>query len=67
MIAALITATERQQHSMIFDVSRYSGDLTTGSITDSITVASTDKGTPIILGGPASKFGKLVGYCTRRN
>ncbi|MFA5572900.1 MAG: adenosylcobinamide amidohydrolase [Crenarchaeota archaeon] len=67
MIAALITATEAKSAALHdFDVrSRYSGDLATGSITDSITVASTDKGTPIILGGPASKFGKLVGYCTR--
>jgi hypothetical protein len=31
-----------------------------------VTVASTGNGTPIILGGPASKLGKLVGHCARR-
>jgi adenosylcobinamide amidohydrolase len=68
MVAALITATEAKSAALRdFDVrSRYSGDSATGSITDSVTVASTGKGTPIILGGPASKFGKLVGYCVRR-
>ncbi len=68
MVAALITATEAKSAALRdFDVrSRYTGDSATGSITDSVTVASTCRGTPIILGGPASKFGKLVGYCARR-
>ena len=68
MVAALITATEAKSAALRdFDVrSRYSGDSATGSITDSVTVASTGKGAPIVLGGPASKFGKIVGYCARR-
>ena len=68
MVATLITATEAKSAVLRdFDVrSRYTGDSATGSITDSVTVASTGKGTPILLGGPASKFGKLVGYCARR-
>ena len=68
MVAALITATEAKSAALHdFDVrSRYTGDLATGSITDSVTVASTGRGTPIVLGGPASKFGKVVGYCIRR-
>ena len=68
MVAALITATEAKSAALRdLDVrSRYSGDSATGSITDSVTVVSTGKGAPIVLGGPASKFGKIVGYCSRR-
>jgi iron complex transport system ATP-binding protein len=68
MIAALITATEAKSAVLRdFDVrSRYTGDSATGSITDSVTVASTRSGKALSLGGPASKLGKLVGYCARR-
>ncbi|MGD6807104.1 MAG: adenosylcobinamide amidohydrolase [Candidatus Bathyarchaeia archaeon] len=68
MVAALITATEAKSAALRdFDVrSRYSGDSATGSITDSVTVASTGKGRIVSLGGPASDLGQLVGYCTRR-
>jgi adenosylcobinamide amidohydrolase len=68
MVASLITATEAKSAALRdFDVrSRYTGDSATGSITDSVTVASNGKGKPISYGGPASKLGKLVGSCTRR-
>ncbi len=68
MVAALITATEAKSAALHdFDVrSRYSGDLATGSITDSVTVAATGKGTPIVLGGPASVLGQVVGRCARQ-
>jgi adenosylcobinamide hydrolase len=68
MVAALITATEAKSAALRdFDVrSRYTGDSATGSITDAVTVATTGKGKQIILGGPASKLGKLVGSCARR-
>ncbi len=68
MVAALITATEAKSAVLRdFDMrSRYTGDSATGSITDSVTVASTEQGEPIILAGPASKLGKLIGYCTRK-
>ena len=68
MVAALITATEAKSAALRdFDVrSRYTGDSATGSITDSVTIATINKGKTITLGGPASKFGKLVGYCARR-
>ena len=68
MVAALITATEAKSAVLRdFDVrSRYTGDSATGSITDSVTIASTCKGKTLSLAGPASKLGKLVGYCTRR-
>jgi iron complex transport system ATP-binding protein len=67
MVAALITATEAKSAVLRdFDVrSRYTGDSATGSITDSVTIASTCRGKTLSLAGPASKLGKLVGYCTR--
>jgi iron complex transport system ATP-binding protein len=67
MVAALITATEAKSAVLRdFDVrSRYTGDSATGSITDSVTVASTSRGKTLSLAGPASKLGKLVGYCAR--
>jgi adenosylcobinamide hydrolase len=69
MVAALITATEAKSAVLRdFDMrSRYTGDSATGSITDSVTVATTGRGETIVLGGPASKLGKLVGYCARRS
>ncbi len=68
MVASLITATEAKSAVLRdFDMrSRYTGDSATGSITDSVTVATTAKGEAIMLGGPASKLGQLVGYCARR-
>ncbi len=67
MVAALITATEAKSAVLRdFDMrSRYTGDSATGSITDSVTVATTGRGKEVVLGGPASKLGKLVGYCAR--
>ena len=68
MIASIITATEAKSAALRdLDVrSLYTGDSATGSITDSVTIASTDTGRTISYGGPASKLGKLVGYCTRK-
>jgi hypothetical protein len=68
MVASVITATEAKSAALRdFDVrSRYTGDSATGSVTDSVTVATTGKGKNLILGGPASKLGKLVGSCTRQ-
>jgi adenosylcobinamide amidohydrolase len=68
MIASVITATEAKSAALRdFDVrSFYTGDSATGSITDSVTVATTNKGKNIIYGGPASKLGQMVGYCTRK-
>lgn len=68
MVAALITTTEAKSAALRdLDIrSFYSGDLATGSITDSVTIASTNRGKNIALGGPASRLGKAIGYCTRR-
>ncbi len=68
MVAALITATEAKSAVLRdFDVrSRYTGDSATGSITDSVTVAVTGNGKIVSLAGPASKLGKMVGFCARQ-
>ena len=68
MVAALITATEAKSAALRdFDIrSRYTGDSATGSITDSVTVASFCQGKALTLAGPASKLGKLVGHCARK-
>lgn len=68
MVASVITATEAKSAALRdLDVrSLYTGDSATGSITDSVTIVSTNKGKTISYGGPASKLGKLVGFCTRK-
>lgn len=68
LVGTVITATEAKAAALEeLDIrSRYSGDLATGTITDAIIVAKTNRGTPIVYGGPASKLGQLVGYCTRK-
>ena len=68
MVSALITATEAKSAALWeLDIrSRYSGDVATGTITDAVIVAKTNRGAPIVYGGPASKLGQLVGYCTRK-
>jgi adenosylcobinamide amidohydrolase len=68
MVASLVTATEAKAAALRdLDIrSLYTGDSATGSITDGITVASPCKGKTISYGGPASKLGKAVGYCTRK-
>ena len=68
LVASLITATEAKSAALQdFDVrSFYTGDSATGSITDSVTIATTNQGKTIVYGGPASKLGQMVGYCTRK-
>ena len=68
MVSTVLTATEAKTAAMweLNIKSRYSGDTATGTITDAIIVAKTNRGAPIVYGGPASKLGQLVGYCTRK-
>ena len=68
LVSTLITATEAKTAALReLDIrSRYSGGEATGTITDSMVVAETNRGAPIVYGGPASKLGQLVGYCTRK-
>lgn len=68
LLETFITATEAKTAGLRdLDVrSVYSGDPATGTITDSLVVISTNNGSKIRHGGPASKLGRLVGYCTRK-
>ncbi len=68
LVSALATATEAKTAALReLDIrSRYTGDEATGTITDSIVVAATNRGPVINYGGPASKLGLLVGFCTRK-
>ncbi|MEM0058723.1 MAG: adenosylcobinamide amidohydrolase [Candidatus Bathyarchaeia archaeon] len=67
LLQTFITATEAKTAGLRdLDVrSTYTGDLATGTVTDSLTIVSTGKGSRVRYGGPASKLGCLVGYCTR--
>lgn len=68
LVSTVITATEAKAAALweLGIRSKYSGDLATGTITDAMIVAKTNRGAPIVYGGPASKLGQLVGYCTRK-
>ena len=68
LAATLITVTEAKMAALReLDIrSRFSGDEATGTVTDSIVVAKTSRGAPIVYGGPASELGQLVGHCTRK-
>jgi adenosylcobinamide amidohydrolase len=68
LVSTVLTTTEAKTAAMWeLDIrSRYSGEVATGTITDAIIVAKTNRGAPIVYGGPASKLGQLVGYCTRK-
>ncbi len=68
LVSLLITATEAKMAALKeLDIrSRFSGDEATGTVTDAIVVAETNRGAPIVYGGPASPLGQLVGYCTRK-
>lgn len=68
LVGLIITATEAKMAALKeLDIrSRFSGDEATGTVTDAIVVAETNRGAPIIYGGPASPLGQLVGYCTRK-
>jgi adenosylcobinamide amidohydrolase len=67
LVAAFVTATEAKTAALNdLDIrSRYSGEAATGTITDSLSVATTNTGTRIELGGPASRLGQLVASCVR--
>ena len=68
LVGTLITVTEAKAAALReLDVrSRFSGDEATGTVTDAVVVAKTNRGAPIVYGGPASELGQLVGYCTRK-
>ena len=45
--------------------SQFSGDLATGTLTDTIAVACTKKGEPISFAGTFTLIGELIGQCVR--
>jgi iron complex transport system ATP-binding protein len=68
LVGTMITATEAKMAALReLDIrSRYSGDEATGTVTDAVVAAETNRGAPIVYGGPASELGQLVGCCTRK-
>jgi adenosylcobinamide hydrolase len=68
LVALLATAVEAKAAAMReLDIrSRYTGVSATGTITDSVVVAATNRGGKVVLGGPASELGQLVGSCVRQ-
>jgi len=68
LVSLFLTTTEAKTAAMNdYDIrSRYSGDVATGTITDSLSVAATGVGEKIELGGPASTIGQLVGSAVRQ-
>jgi adenosylcobinamide amidohydrolase len=68
LTSTMITATEAKTAALRdLDLrSRYSGDEATGTITDALVTAKTGSGSSIAYGGPASRLGKLIGFCTRK-
>ncbi len=67
LVATLLTATEAKTAALNdLDIrSRYSGGLATGTVTDSLVAAATNRGPEIVYGGPSSKLGQLIGQCVR--
>lgn len=68
LASTIITATEAKTAALNdLDVrSRYSGNIATGTITDALVTAKTGRGPSIAYSGPATKLGKLIGFCTRK-
>jgi adenosylcobinamide hydrolase len=66
-VSLVITATEAKTAALNrLDIrSAYSGDLATGTTTDAVVVASTNRGSVIEYGGPSSKLGQMVSKCVR--
>jgi len=68
MVEIIKTATEAKTVAIReLDIrSRFSGDLATGTLTDSVAVACTKKGTPIQYAGTFTLIGELIGRCVRK-
>jgi len=68
MVEAVKTATEAKTVAIReLDIrSRFSGDLATGTLTDSIAIGCTKKGEPIQYAGTFTIIGELIGKCVRK-
>lgn len=67
MVEVIKTATEAKTVALReLDIrSRFSGDLATGTLTDSVVVGCTKKGEPIQYAGTFTILGELIGKCVR--
>src|SRR5665647_960130 len=67
MVEVIKTATEAKTVALReLDIrSRFSGDLATGTLTDSVAVGCTKKGEPIQYAGTFTILGELIGKCVR--
>jgi iron complex transport system ATP-binding protein len=68
MVNAVVTATEAKASALKkLDVrSRFSGEVATGTVTDSIVVASTNRGNPIKYSGTGTVLGELIGKSVKK-
>jgi adenosylcobinamide hydrolase len=68
MVEIIKTATEAKTVGLReLDIrSRFSGDLATGTLTDSVAVGCTKKGEPIQYAGTFTILGELIGKCVRK-
>jgi adenosylcobinamide hydrolase len=68
MVEVVKTATEAKTVAIReLDIrSRFSGDLATGTLTDSVVVGCTKKGDPIQYAGTFTILGELIGKCVRK-
>lgn len=66
MVNAVITATEAKTHILLEHCVRTpDGHPATGTSTDTIVVACTERGAPLSYAGPATRVGWLIGRCVR--
>ncbi len=69
MVDAVKTITEAKTVALReLDIrSRFSGDIATGTLTDSVAVGCTKKGAPIQFAGTFTLLGELIGKCVRNS
>ncbi len=68
MVEAIKTLTEAKTVALReLDIrSQFSGDIATGTLTDSVVVACTKKGEPVQYAGTFTLLGELIGKCVRK-
>ncbi|MFQ5856525.1 MAG: adenosylcobinamide amidohydrolase [Anaerolineae bacterium] len=66
MVNAVVTATEAKTHVLLArGVRTPEGQPATGTSTDAVVVACTERGEPLPYAGPATRVGWLIGQCVR--
>lgn len=67
MVNAVITATEAKTHVLLEQDAHTPNDQpATGTSTDAVVVACTERGAPLPYAGPATRVGWLIGRCVRQ-